>query len=109
MKPHLRNRSKKFKVTEIPLEKRGNTKVHNHFCNNFLIGNKKALFQIMSEYYTSRGIDVFERLPLTFHVKNGLEDDQFLKFLQIYFSIAKANKNCSDSINKYNAWIVKPG
>jgi hypothetical protein len=51
MKPTLHNRCKKLKIEEIPIEKRGNVKMHNHFCNNFLIGNKKALFQTMSEYY----------------------------------------------------------
>lgn len=46
--------------------------VHNHFCYNFLIGNKKALFQTMSEYYSRRGERVFDYLPLTFHIKNGI-------------------------------------
>jgi tubulin--tyrosine ligase len=50
-------------------------RVHNHFCNNFVIGNKKTLFQTMSEYYSQEGSEVFDYLPLTFHIKNGLEDD----------------------------------
>ncbi len=47
-------------------------KVHNHFINSFLIGNKKALFQTMSDYYANKGDDVFNYLPLTFHICNGL-------------------------------------
>lgn len=50
-------------------------RIHNHFLNNFIIGNKKALFKTMNEYYSKLGVDVFDYLPLTFHVKNGLEDD----------------------------------
>lgn len=47
-------------------------KIHNHFVNSYLIGNKKALFQTMSDYYTKKGDDVFNYLPLTFHISNGL-------------------------------------
>jgi hypothetical protein len=46
-------------------------KIHNHFINSYLIGNKKALFQTMSDYYMKRGDDVFNYLPLTFHITNG--------------------------------------
>ena len=50
-------------------------KLHNHLINNFIIGNKKALFATMSEYYSKINKDVFDYLPLTFHIKKGLEDD----------------------------------
>lgn len=84
-------------------------KVHNHFMNNFIIGNKKALFKTMSEYYSRLSQNVFDYLPLTFHVKNGLEDDEYLKFLQQFYISSKAAKNDPDCISKFNAWIVKPG
>lgn len=70
IKPNLSNRSKKLKVFENLEE--SEMKIHNHFYNNSLIGNKKALFQTMSEYYESKSIDVFSKLPLTFHIKTGL-------------------------------------
>jgi hypothetical protein len=41
---------------------------HNHFPHNEYLGNKKALFYNMRRYYASNKIDVFENLPLTFHV-----------------------------------------
>ena len=47
----------------------------------------------MNEYYTSLGKDVFEYLPLTFHIKSGLEDDEYLKFLQYFYALNKAAKN----------------
>lgn len=71
------------------------------------MGNKKALFQTMTDYYTSRGDNVFNYLPMTFHICNGLEDDKYFKFLNFYYGIAK--KMGENSNTKYNAWIVKPG
>lgn len=48
--------------------------MHNHLENNFFLGNKKALFYNMREYYRHTGKDVFDYLPLTFHIKNGFND-----------------------------------
>lgn len=62
----------------------------------------------MREYYSARGEQVFDYLPLTFHIKNGLEDDQYLHFLQHYYAIAKENK-VGKGQYPHNAWIVKPG
>ena len=61
----------------------------------------------MSNYYSNNGEDVFNYLPMTFHICQGLEDDRYLKFLNHYYSIAKnADPEPND---KFNAWIVKPG
>lgn len=46
--------------------------MQNHLINNYVIGNKKALFHTMSSFYAEKGEDVFEYLPLTFHIKQGL-------------------------------------
>jgi len=46
--------------------------MHNHLINNYVIGNKKALFNTMSKYYKENNLDVFDFLPLTFHIKDGL-------------------------------------
>jgi hypothetical protein len=42
--------------------------------SNFHLSNKKALFANMKLYYEAIGLDPFDVLPLTFHIKNGLED-----------------------------------
>jgi hypothetical protein len=63
----------------------------------------------MSDYYSRRGEKVFDYLPLTFHIKNGIEDDEYLKFLQHFYAIAKHNKGSQDSLHRHNAWIIKPG
>ena len=46
------------------------TRIHNHFeCNEFL-GNKKALFYCMRRFYEAQKKNVFDYLPVTFHVKS---------------------------------------
>lgn len=81
--------------------------MQNHLINNYVIGNKKALFQTMSFYYAEKGEDVFEILPLTFHIKEGLEDQNYFKFLKHFYSRAKTIKSTNSKLK--NMWIVKPG
>ena len=67
------------------------------------MANKKALLLNMTNYYESLGQNVFDSLPVTFHVKNGLEDPEFRKFKAFYdqeeeaLKIKEANK-----LNKIN-------
>ena len=62
-----------------------NLRIHNHLTNNYIIGNKKALFYTMSKYYQATNQDPFDYLPLTFHIQNGLEDQEYLKFLNQFY------------------------
>ena len=82
------------------------TRMHNHLRNNYVIGNKKALLKAMSAYYKSRGEDVFDYLPLSFHVANGLEDESYFKFLRCYYQRGKEIRKTGQG---ENIWIVKPG
>jgi tubulin--tyrosine ligase len=70
--------------------------------NNFHLSNKKALFANMKLYYEALNQDPFEVLPLTFHIKNGITDPEFLDFKKTFTEFSKnpAFKN---------VWIVKPG
>lgn len=77
-------------------------KLHNHLPNSYVIGNKKALFQTMSEYYEKRGEDVFSYLPMTFHICNGLEDAKYFKFLNYYYAIAKSSSGSTQNSNTIN-------
>ena len=52
----------------------------------------------MRAYYNELYVDPFQYIPLTFHIKTGLEDPEFNKF-----------KNYFDKNTKKNIWIVKPG
>jgi hypothetical protein len=48
--------------------------MHNHLEQNYFIGNKKALYYNMKKFYQLQGLNVFEALPLTFHIIKGIDD-----------------------------------
>lgn len=55
---------------------------------------------------------MFDHLPLTFHIKDGLEDKKYFEFLRYYHKRTKEiNRNNQDKEKEkqYNVWIVKPG
>ena len=47
----------------------------------------------MKNYYEALEEDVFDYLPLTFHVKAGLEDPEFTKFKNKYHQLEEDIKN----------------
>jgi hypothetical protein len=47
---------------------------------NGILGNKKAMFYILKEYCGLTGRDLFSTVPLTFHIKQGLKDEEYKKF-----------------------------
>jgi tubulin--tyrosine ligase len=57
-------------------------KMHNHLQCNYFLGNKKALFYTMKKYYELLNIPPFTKIPLTFHITQGMQDQEFLKFLE---------------------------
>jgi len=59
-------------------------KLYNKIEDNFHLNNKKALYLNMKNYYEALDEDVFANLPLTFHVKGGINDHEFLKFQAQY-------------------------
>ena len=83
-------------------------KMQNPLINNYVIGNKKALFHTMGCYYSCKNENIFDYLPLTFHIKQGLDDPDYYKFLKHYYERAKEIKASNNSKAK-NIWIVKPG
>ncbi len=56
---------------------------------NFLLGNKKALFATMKRYYEACDKNVFDYLPLTFHISKGIEDPEYFAFLKSYYAKEK--------------------
>ena len=52
--------------------------------NNYVLGNKKAMFYNMKQYYELKNDDVFKYLPKTFHIYYGVKDAQFLSFVKYY-------------------------
>lgn len=108
----IRNRA--FNIKPKKLSEVMEYRVHNHLCNNFVIGNKKALLQTMKIYYLSKSENVFDDLLLTFHVKKEIDDDEYLSFLQHYYQFSRERKeqemeSMASSQKIHNVWIVKPG
>lgn len=76
--------------------------LHNKLEKNFHLSNKKAMFFNLRRYYEVTNRDPFEYLPLTYHVRNGTDDQEYLKF-ESQFQKNKLDRSCK------NLWIVKPG
>ena len=55
------------------------------------MNNKKALYLNLKNYFEAMEQDLFNVVPLTFHVKNGLQDPEFTKFKQYY---VKCEEEC---------------
>lgn len=58
--------------------------MHNHLTNNFFLGNKKALFYNLKEYYDLVGKNAFTKIPLTFHIKKGFNDIEYKRFVTYF-------------------------
>ena len=88
--------------------KRQMQKIYNRLEFNQHLNNKKALFINMRNYYTycCENEDVFNTLPLTFHIKTGQDDPEYLKFTRYYQS---EQQKCKTSKHRKNIWIIKPG
>ena len=57
-------------------DKRSRLKIANRLENNFHLSNKKALFYNLKSYFDYLQKDVFQIIPVTFHVKHGLQDPE---------------------------------
>jgi tubulin monoglycylase TTLL3/8 len=71
-----------------------------------VLGNKKALFATMKKYYEVNNEQVFNYLPLTFHIETGLDDKEYFKFLNYFY---KKDKEEKQNKKIHNIWIIKPG
>ena len=71
------------------------TKMHNRLEFNKHLCSKKKLFENLRRYYESIGQKPFNFLPLTFHIKHGENDANFLQFQSAYNEI---NEACSEKL-----------
>ncbi|CAD8162780.1 unnamed protein product [Paramecium octaurelia] len=69
------------------------TKIHNHIQNNTHLGSKKNLFLNLKKYYELNSLNVFEFLPLTYHIKNKYDLENYV----------------IQNFDTKKIWIVKPG
>lgn len=60
--------------------------------NNYHLANKKAIFYNMKVYYEAIGEEYHKHMPISFHIKEGLNDPQFQKFEQLYHEALDPNK-----------------
>lgn len=60
----------------------------------------------MRKYYELNGTNVFDYLPLTFHISKGVDDPEYAKFFKHYTQL---QENKGDGKQLKNIWIVKPG
>ena len=67
---------------------------------NSSLCNKKTLFANLKEYYECLGQDPYLTLPVTFHIKDGVNEPSFSEFSRYY------ERNTSEDANM---WIIKPG
>lgn len=74
------------KVSSEPF-KRDLTTSHNHLESHFHLSNKKALFYNFKTYMEHIGEDAFKYIPLTFHIKEGVNDKEFHKFSEHYHKL----------------------
>lgn len=75
-------------------------KIYNKLEDNYHLSNKKALFLNMRNYYEALGQNPYNSLPITFHIKTGLDDPEFEQFKRTF-------EEATDP--KANIWIIKPG
>ena len=81
---------------------------YSHMENNFHLSNKKAIYYNMKIYYEAIGQDWWRVLPLTFHIKEGPNDKEFLKFQEVFKGNDNGMYGNLDKLGK-TIWIVKPG
>ena len=127
--PYIEDEEELLKIKKkignpLIIDQSNTLKLCNHIENNFHLSNKKAMFYNMRNYYEALKVNVFDHLPLTFHVY-GADSKEYQKFLEYYHNREKEiqeqeklveemtknnDKKGLSSIKKIrNIWIVKPG
>jgi len=81
----------------------------NHQENNFHLANKKAIYYNMKVYYDATHQNIFDYLPITFHIKDGVTDREFSKFEEAYNNPMEHPDLARFPNMGQSIWIVKPG
>ena len=96
--------------TSPPIQE-GYPKLSNHLNGNYYLGFKKCLYKSLTLYYSLINKDTAKIIPITFHIKHGKNDPEYMRFKNVYeeykAKIKKVENNCKEEIS--NIWILKPG
>ena len=85
-------------------------RTHNKLEHNYHLTNKKTLFLSLKIYSDLVNFDLFSIIPLTFHIKDGLNDPEFHRFSSIYRQNSKSKDRFDEEKrSRGNIWIIKPG
>lgn len=63
------------------------TMMSNHLECHIHLSNKKALYYNMKTYYESLDLNPFDYIPVTFHIKDGVDSEEFAKFTEEFNKI----------------------
>jgi hypothetical protein len=77
-------------------------RISNHLEGNYYLGYKKNLYRCLYLYYSLIGKDIADTVPLTFYIRNGIKDKEYIQFESFY-------KQCENVRSSKNMWILKPG
>ena len=90
------DKTKEEETEEVPPAGQGNLsnkiKIYAKLENNFHLSNKYALFYNMRKYYAAYARDPFEVLPLTFHIKDGVNGQMYKEFQEYFKNIENKKK-----------------
>ena len=76
-------------------------KVHNRLEFNKHLVSKKRLFTNLKKFYELQSLHPFDYIPVTYHIKHGLKDENFQNFQSKFSEVLETRSE--------RLWIVKPG
>jgi len=90
------NKRKQAKIKKPPVQC-DSVYLSNHLEGHYHLSNKKALYYNMKTYYEFKGEDPFNYLPMTYHIKDGVDSEEFKKFSEEFKNTEEANLSTEEN------------
>jgi hypothetical protein len=87
-----------------PCRMEGGLRTHNKLEQTYHLSNKKALYINLKKYCEATAQSLFDKVPMTFHIKAGHNDPEFSHFVAAFEALSQ-----DPDMSQRNLWIVKPG